>query len=383
MIYIETHNKLQILQKGGNTMEKAKRHVNNKSIVGFMISAVMVVALIGLDGTLGPAAAFKHGRSYKAADIQCGDTIGPGERVKLTQDIGPCEGGPAITVVGPAVLNLNGYTVAGDGDIDGIVLEGKKATVMNGTVIGCYNAVVVMGKGRHKIKRINAEDNIDQAFVVYSDNNKFLWNKADMNGDDGFYVEGNGNRFILNKIYDNDDEGLEIEGDNNRIVANRARGNNSDSFEIGGDENRLVFNKATDGRREGFEIEGIGNVLKNNRAKNNGGTGFRLEGSQTLLKSNRAINNDRSGILVDDDAFDNTIKRNRVKGSGESGILVENAAYGNVITKNVVKGNGLKNAEAKSQQEAEFFDMEDEDNGAEANTWYKNRFETSNQDYIN
>jgi hypothetical protein len=168
---MELYNKLKILQKGGTTMGKAKSHVNKQSIVGFMMGAVMVVSLIGLEGTLWPAAAFKRAKSFQAADIQCGDTIGPGERVKLTQDIGPCTEGPAITVVGPAVLNLNGHTVAGNGDIDGIVLEGQKASVMNGTVIGCYNAVVVMGEGRHKIKRINAEDNIDQAFVVYSDNN--------------------------------------------------------------------------------------------------------------------------------------------------------------------------------------------------------------------
>ena len=126
-------------------MGNTKKHPNTKKIVGFMMGALMVVALIGLDGTLGPAAAFKHGRSFKAADIQCGDTIGAGERVKLAHDIGPCSGGPAITVVGPAVLDLNGHTVAGNGDIDGIVLEGKKARIMNGTVIGCYNAVVVMG----------------------------------------------------------------------------------------------------------------------------------------------------------------------------------------------------------------------------------------------
>jgi hypothetical protein len=363
-------------------MGKAKRYVNKQSIVGFMMGALMVVSLIGLEGTLWPAAAFKHGKSFKAADIQCGDTIGPGERVKLTEDIGPCTDSPAITVVGPAVLNLNGHTVAGDGDIDGIVLEGKKATVMNGTVIGCYNAVVVMGEGRHKIKRIKAEDNIDQAFVVYSDNNKFLWNKADMNGDDGFYVEGNANRFILNKIYDNDDEGLEIEGDNNRVVANRARGNYSDSYEIGGDANRLIFNKATFGGREGFEIEGSQNIVKHNRASDNGGNGFQVEGSEILLMRNRSINNGKSGIMVDDDAFDNTIKKNRVKGSGRSGILVEKYAAGNVITRNVVKGNGLNGAEVQSQEEAQFFDMEDEDNGAEANTWHRNRFETSNQDYI-
>ena len=364
-------------------MGKAIRHLSTKKIVGCMIGALMVVSLIGIDGTLVPAAAFKYGKSFQAADIQCGDTIGAGERVKLTQDIGPCSGGPAITVVGPAVLDLNGHTVAGDGDIDGIVIEGEKARVMNGTVIGCYNAVVVMGQGRHQIKRINAEDNIDQAFVVYSDNNQFLWNKADMNGDDGFYVEGNGNRFILNKIYDNDDEGLEIEGNDNRVVANRARGNSSDSYEIGGDTNRLVFNKAISGGREGFEIEGIGNVVKHNRATDNGGTGFRLEGSQTHLQSNRAIDNADCGILVDDDAFDNTIKKNRVKGSGESGIQVEKDAYGNVITRNSVKGNGLNNELAKSVEDAEFFDMQDEDNGAEANTWDRNRFETSNQDYIN
>jgi parallel beta-helix repeat protein len=363
-------------------MGKMKFQRNAKMMVGFVMGAVMIVSLIGFDGTLSPAAAFRHWKKFEAADIQCGDTIGPGENIKLTQDIGPCTGGPALTVVGPASLNLNGYTVAGDGDIDGIVLEGKRATVMNGTIIGCYNALVVMGQGRHKIKRIKAEDNIDQAFVVYSDNNMFLWNKADMNGDDGFYVEGSGNRFILNKIYDNDDEGLEIEGHNNKVVANRARGNNSDSFEIGGDENRLVFNKATLSRREGFEIEGIGNIVKHNTAKDNGGSGFRVEGSEILLHQNRSTNNADYGIQIDDDAFDNTIKKNRVRGNGESGIIVENAAHGNVITKNVVIGNGVNGAAVQSLEGAQYFDMEDEDNGPEANTWHKNRFGTSNQDYI-
>ena len=100
-------------------MGKAIIHLNRKSTLGFVMAAVMVFALIGIDGTLGPADAFKRGKSYQTADIRCGDTIGPGERIKLTQDIGPCTGGPALTVVGPAVLNLNGHTVAGDGDIAG------------------------------------------------------------------------------------------------------------------------------------------------------------------------------------------------------------------------------------------------------------------------
>ena len=365
-------------------MGKAIKHLNTKSITGFVIAAVMVCALIGIDGTLGPADAFRCGRSYQTADIQCGDTIGPGERIKLTQDIGPCQTDAAITVVGPAVLNLNGHTVAGNGENDGIVIEGKKARVMNGTIIGCYNALVVMGEGRHKIKRIKAEDNIDQAIVVYSDNNMFLWNKADMNGDDGFYVEGSGNRFILNKIYNNDDEGLEVEGANNKIVGNRAIGNYSDNYEIGGDENRLVFNKAKQGGREGFEIEGIGNIVKHNLAKDNGGNGFQVEGSEALLKRNRSKNNGKNGILVDDDAFENTIKKNKVKGSGRSGILVEKYAHGNVITRNKVKGSGASVTEdvVQGAQAVQYFDMEDEDNGADANTWHRNRFETSNQDYI-
>ena len=82
-----------------------------------MIGAVMVLSLIGPEGTLAPAAAFRHCRSFEAADIQYGDTIGPGERVKLTQDIGPCADDVVITVVGPAVLDLNGHTIADNGHI--------------------------------------------------------------------------------------------------------------------------------------------------------------------------------------------------------------------------------------------------------------------------
>ena len=63
--------------------------------------------------------------------------------------------------------------------------------------------------------------------------------------------------------------------------------------------------------------------------------------------------------------------------------------YGQIFVKNLHNDDFPENVEElenlkdfKVQTPDEIIELEDEDNGAEANTWYRNRFETSNQDYI-
>jgi hypothetical protein len=58
------------------------------------------------------------------AQINCGDTVGPGGNFNLTGDL-DCATDPAFTMVGPVKIDLKGFTVSCDSeDSDGIVIEG-------------------------------------------------------------------------------------------------------------------------------------------------------------------------------------------------------------------------------------------------------------------
>ena len=59
--------------------------------------------------------------------ISCGDTIEPGQKVRLKQDLNCAETDfeAAITINGPAVLDLNGHTITGHDQMEGIVVQGS------------------------------------------------------------------------------------------------------------------------------------------------------------------------------------------------------------------------------------------------------------------
>jgi hypothetical protein len=90
-----------------------------------------------------------------AAQVACGDTVGPGATATLTADVGPCDGMNTAIIVDSATLDLGGHTVScadGNADADvpyGVVLIGKKAAVRNGTFGLLARRVVAAGSGKH------------------------------------------------------------------------------------------------------------------------------------------------------------------------------------------------------------------------------------------
>ena len=115
--------------------------------------------------------------------IACGDIIEPGQKVRLNQDLNCAGTGftAAITVIGPAVLDLKGHTIIGDGSMDGIVVQGEKAKIKNGKVIGCYKGVVIEGEEvdtYHRIRKIRAIENNDDGFHVQTNSNLLEGNVA-------------------------------------------------------------------------------------------------------------------------------------------------------------------------------------------------------------
>ena len=282
--------------------------------------------------------------------INCGDTIEPGQKVRLKRDLNCADTDfeAAITVIGPAVLDLNGHTITGNGSMDGIVVQGEKAEIKNGKVTACNKGVVLQGKeaeGHHRIFKILAIENNNDGFAVESDKNKLIHNKSVGNVQEGFDVQGHDNLLERNIAMKNSDKGFEIDGNKNKVRFNKAEANMSDSFEIGGDENRIVYN-----------------ISKNNEYK-----GIEINGDLNFIAKNKSINNAGVGIEVDGD--ENKVRRNILKNNGGVGIELLMYAEANVLARNFAKGNGE-------------FDIQDDNEECIGNRWGNNRFDTSSQDCI-
>lgn len=309
---------------------------------GMLGLAVLAVA-VGLVGGLLEA--------RTAWAVSCGDTLGPGGSFVLTGNLGPCATDPAVTVVGPVTFNLAGFTISCETTAtNGVVVEGYRANVLNGTVRGCLDGVRLEGDGSHRITYIISRDHDDDGFDIRSS-----WNWLG-------YNEGN----------DNGDEGFQIYGNHNYLGFNKARRNNSDGYdnepEEGGGNHNTFFKNLAEWNDEGFEIGGYNNVLKFNTAQYNN-QGFLVESgaSNNWLTFNTAFRNKFDGFDVDGDY--NTLNYNLAVRNRGDGIDAEEGANNNRITDNFAVFNGEN-------------DLEDDNPNCDANQWINNAFNTSNQGCI-
>jgi parallel beta-helix repeat protein len=340
--------------------------------------------------------------------IGCGSVLSGDETYVLTGDVADCPGGgPAITVVGPATLKLNGWSVSCFHTISldysedlvnptpstedvtpgsiGVLLTGEGAELLGGgsytkgknetpqnRVMGCERNVVVAGDGKHEVNGVHAVQSILAGFVVESDWNELTGNVVRQNfreevpGDDpnpvicrgtGYVIEGNHNEIYKNVAADCEENGFQIDGDENRVEDNTARDNEEYGFGIDGAENRIHANTAAKNVVGGFLVEeGEGNTLGHNTASQNGdgdpANGFDILGNGNTLKSNTSDNNGRYGIFV----------------SGE----------GNSLTENTVNNTGYFGVELADGA----LDMFDSNAACGSNKWFRNIFGTKNQPCI-
>ena len=323
----------------------------NQKIV-LLVSAVLIAFFaLSVEGAFNPSEAFNWKAKKDKARcliskkdqqtpirfsraISCGDTIEPGGKVRLTQDLN-CAGtghSVAVTVLGPATLDLNGHTITGDDQMDGIVVQGENAKIKNGKVTGLFRGVFVEGRnidGHHRVSKIRAYEN----FV-------------------GFFVESNNNVLARNLAKSSEYGAFMIYGDKNKVRANKAKANLSDGFLIRGVENRVVHNTS----------------------KNNESTGIEIDGDKNFIAKNKSMNNRGVGIEVDGD--ENKVRRNISKRNGGAGIDLCAYAYLNVLVRNIAKGNNTSQAD-------DVYDVQDLNEECADNKWGNNRFRTCNQDCIN
>ena len=230
------------------------------------LAAILALATVaGLSVPDQPAAEAQDG-------IGCGDTIGPWEFGKLDSDLS-CDSStnPALTVVGPAVLDLNGHTVScavGTGDVHaapvepvgqiGILVKGIGAIVKNGQVTGCVDGVVVgeavdpvsvdgSPGGFHVVANLEVTDSAVNltGIVVNSDRNLIAYNNVHDNDSTGILVNGNFNVLKKNTVQSNSGDGIGVAGHRNLVASNTTNNNADDGIDVDGQNNVIKFNNSS------------------------------------------------------------------------------------------------------------------------------------------
>ena len=218
--------------------------------------------------------------------MACGGTIGSGETVTLTADVGPCDGVESAIIIDSAILDLGGYTVIcadtnQDGEVSyGLDIRGRGAQVRNGTVIGCFDNVYVAGS-KQTVENITSQAATNYGFYVASTSskNRIANNTSTGSADDGFQVRGKKQTVESNVATNNGDDGLDGDGgetsrlfSKSKFTSNTATANVDNGIEVTGTRNRISGNTATGNGGIGIGVGDRKNKVFGNTATGNGGT---------------------------------------------------------------------------------------------------------------
>jgi parallel beta-helix repeat protein len=239
---------------------------------------------------------------------------------RLEEDL-ICTTDPALTLRGGR-LDLRGQTVVCDGTMEGVVLEGDGAQVLNGAVAGCQFAVSVEGTGNHLVSDVTAsvEDPVPddeesaEGLRVSSDGNRLVGNRVLLGGTNAIRINGAGNHVSGNAV-SGSQRGIRIDGTENDILENVIAGV-AEGIEVRGASNRIRRNQIAGAIDQGIELRGAGNRVVGNLALDAVGDGISIFSSDNLIRGNGAFSNGDDGIIVIETFGNNRIVNNHALGNG-------------------------------------------------------------------
>lgn len=307
------------------------------------------------------------------AQLRCGDRISSGQEIVLGEHLA-CDGdgGAAVVVTGPAVLDLNGFTIScadldGDGRTArvGIALLGWSVTVRNGTLNECHHGVVAAGQGFHRIDRVSTLFGTGDGLVLGSDANRVQGALAFFHGGAGIVLRGSSSA-VSDSTATGNRVGFRVEA-RSSVVRSVATASERDGFLIAGAGSELADNRALGGL-VGFTVVGTSNQLLRNESRQNVvGIYLDARASSNAVVGNVASENTVAGI--DARGARDLLLLNRTENNRGHGIRVPAGADALGIGGTLARGNGVA-------------DLTDEEPGCGGNRWRANRFETSNQPCI-
>lgn len=120
----------------------------------------LVVAMAGLLGiTPFLLAATSRGATSKRAALACGQTVTTS--VTLTADLIACDGNGLVAGAKGITINLNGHTISGSNDNDGILDASFSSIVVRNGSIKDFNRGVMIQGGSATIQSLRVSSNVD------------------------------------------------------------------------------------------------------------------------------------------------------------------------------------------------------------------------------
>jgi parallel beta-helix repeat protein len=239
--------------------------------------------------------------SARSSGLHCGAYVT--HDVTLDRDLYGCIDGGLIVGRSGVTVDLNGHTISGTGQGDGIALLGVSGvTVRNGTISNFEAGMHLTGVSKSHVLDTRLSMNTDASLWAEASNgNKFLRVTMTENGDGGFKLVGsNHNRIAGSTISGASDSGIYLEAlsSYNRLVRNKVTLAGEGIKIDGGSHNRVFQNTASFNGGAGVEISGqsLNTRVNENRAHFNGGDGIFVEGLGTQMNGNNAGCNGGFGI---------------------------------------------------------------------------------------
>jgi parallel beta-helix repeat protein len=317
------------------------------------LMAVVVIFVLAGPEIIGGSPAF-------ASHVTCGATITVD--TTLDSDLVNCPNNGIVIGADNITLNLNGHTVAGNGepvepcpenefcDV-GLLNDGHDGiTVRNGSVREFSLGVFVLRARHNRVLGVSSSRNVFFGFVVVESARSLVRDSSGSrnlapDGDGlglfgshgvrivdnsfrhnplGIHVEDSTNNVIRgNLISRNSGQGIKVEADRNQVRRNRCRQNDGECIIVHGNRNVIARNRA---RRDGAGIgieKGRGNVVARNVVRRARFQGIYL-----------GIQNPPVG------GGDNVVRRNRVRGSGDDGVAVREKDDHSLLRRNIAAGSG-------------------------------------------
>jgi parallel beta-helix repeat protein len=273
---------------------------------------------IALTGLVLATFVFTSVASSRAQGVYCGAYIT--HDVTLHHDLYGCVAGGLFVAKSGVTVDLNGHTITGLGEGDGISAAGVSGvTIKNGSIVNFEAGLRLTGVTKSRVLDTRLRMNTDaSAWVEASTLNQFRRMTMTENGDGGFrLIASSRNRIAGSSISGASDSGIGLEG--------------LSSY------NRLVRNKITLAG-EGIKIDdGTQNRVFRNTTSHNGGAGVEVasQAFNTRINENQAHFNGADGIFVE--AVGTQINRNHAGCNGGMGIKSTVLAVGR---DNWAGGNG-------------------------------------------
>jgi parallel beta-helix repeat protein len=247
------------------------------------------------------AFAFTSLASSRAQGVYCGAYVT--HDVTLQHDLYGCVDGGLFVGRSGVTIDLNGHTITGLGEGDGIAATGVTGvTIKNGSIVNFEAGLRMTGVTRSQVLDTRLRLNSDaSAWVEGSSENKFRRLTMTENGDGGFrLIASSRNRIAGSTISGASDSGVMLEelSSYNRLVRNKVTLAGEGIKVEGGTENRVFRNTTSWNGGAGIEVaeDSLHTRINENNAHHNGADGIFIEGVGTQVNRNRTGCNGGMGI---------------------------------------------------------------------------------------